>query len=474
MAENSEVLIVGAGPSGLFLSLLLAQRGISCRLIDEKAGPSPYSRALALQARTLEIFDKCGIVEEFLAEGLRVDHLTIHMGKKARKLRLEGIDSPYPFVLFLPQSRTEAILTKYAVPIEWNTRFVGLDGTNAVIERKGTIEKSSPAYIIGCDGAHSKVREALHISFEGVTLPETFFLADVTFEPMFHGPHTLLGPQGLIALLPVQKEPPLLRMIIPGEVPQTVTTQTLNALLAQKGFSSIGTVKAVTWTSHFSIHRKIATHFGKGPLFLVGDAAHIHSPVGGQGMNTGLQDAFNLAWKLALSLRGRSGPALLLSYETERTQIAKKVLRATTLATKMVLILRRIPLIINILQLMHRQVARAISETTLSYKEGFFGKGGGKHISDLMLPDGKRLFDYLRGQYFVFLLFEPAESFRKRIEEGFAPWVKVVTIDTSHKKTSLLIRPDGVIAERFEKWSEEEAWMRLTRYLTPSSPRGTQ
>jgi 2-polyprenyl-6-methoxyphenol hydroxylase-like FAD-dependent oxidoreductase len=317
------ILIVGAGPTGLVMACKLALSGIPFRLIDKLDAPTPQSRALALQARSLDIFAKLGVLAPMLDQGLALDTALLYAnGQEIAKMQFTNVPTPYPFVLVLPQSDTEAILTarleELGGRIERKTELLSLSGhTATLLLPSGEKEMLEATYIIGCDGAHSTVRHALALPFKGAKFPENFYLADVVIPTLSHREiHAFMTPQGILGIIPLPNAHHF-RLITAGSPPDLPNLS----------------ISEVIWASDFSIHRRIVSHFSVGPTFLCGDAAHIHSPAGGQGLNIGIQDAFNLAWKLALVHHGYANTSLLHTYHRERHKVAKHTLFATTLAT---------------------------------------------------------------------------------------------------------------------------------------------
>jgi 2-polyprenyl-6-methoxyphenol hydroxylase-like FAD-dependent oxidoreductase len=350
---DSDVLVVGAGPTGLMLANQLARRGVRALIIDRHAGPSLQTRALGVQARTLEIYSHLGIVERALDLGKRATGANIWTrGRRAARIPLGDIGrdlSPYPFLLILGQDDNERLLgdalRSHDVAVRWNTELVGLvqdaDGVKATLKRPdGTTEDVTAAWIAGCDGAHSTVRQLSGIAFEGAPYEHVFFVADTeatgTMVPdelniylWREGFHLFFPMRGTDHWRLVGILPPHLR-----ERGDLSFEEVIPSVRQQAGPEL--SFKACSWYSTYRIHHRCAARFRDRRCFLLGDAAHIHSPVGAQGMNTGLQDAYNLAWKLALVVSGRAGAALLDSYEAERLPVAKRLLSTTDRAFSLV------------------------------------------------------------------------------------------------------------------------------------------
>ena len=304
-------LIVGAGPTGLTLGCELIKRGLSVRLIEQLPKQTDQSRALALHSRTLEVFEKMGILKEFLNQGIIVRQGNIYFSRK----RVGIIDfsyliAPYPFILVVPQSQTEKILTEHFVKlggkVERNVTLKEISGAKAHLLHAGQKEEIlSPTWIFGCDGAHSAVRHSLNLPFKGAKFSETFALADVEVSTSLphDQAHMFLAPDSDAALFPLP-ENHCYRLIILVQNKDVDLPSGLDLPFFQSHIDRLSPVpveiKKVNWMSLFSIHRRITPKMRVGNTFLLGDACHIHSPFGGQGLNTSVQDAFNLAWKIAL------------------------------------------------------------------------------------------------------------------------------------------------------------------------------
>jgi 2-polyprenyl-6-methoxyphenol hydroxylase-like FAD-dependent oxidoreductase len=340
---QTDVLIVGAGPTGLVLALWLNKLGVRFRIVDHSAAPGETSRALAVHARTLEFHRQIGLADEVVAAGIKIGRITVR--EKARAVgRLPLGDfgaglSPFPFVLALPQDVHERILVARlqaeGVRVERGTDLTSFEstanGVAATLDRDGQTETVAAAYMCGCDGAHSTVRHALGLGFSGGAYPSIFYVADVvgSGEAADGGLNVCMTRDGFCLVLPVRQTGSV-RLI--GIVPREFEAE------AAIGFEDIRpsvdlatglSIGEVNWFSTYRISHRVADHFGFGRVFLLGDACHIHSPAGGQGMNTGIGDAVNLAWKLAAVVQGRAGVTLLDSYEPERIAYARRLVNST-------------------------------------------------------------------------------------------------------------------------------------------------
>jgi 2-polyprenyl-6-methoxyphenol hydroxylase-like FAD-dependent oxidoreductase len=343
---DTDVLIVGAGPTGLMLANQLERRGIPARIIDRHAGPSLQTRALGVQARTLEIYSRLGIVDQALELGKRATgaNMWAH-GRRAARVPVGDIGqdlSPYPFLLILGQEDNERLLgdalRSRGGAIEWNTELVGLtQESDRVITRlkqpDGLIREVAAAWVAGCDGARSAVREMNGIEFQGAPYEDVFFVADTEMTgPMVPDELNIyLWRKGFHLFFPMRGTD---HWRVVGIVPPDLRGRddlTLNEMIPsirQEAGSGL-TFRSCSWFSTYRIHHRRAARFRERRCFLLGDAAHIHSPVGAQGMNTGLQDAYNLGWKLALVASGLADTPLLDSYEEERIPVAQALLSTT-------------------------------------------------------------------------------------------------------------------------------------------------
>jgi 2-polyprenyl-6-methoxyphenol hydroxylase-like FAD-dependent oxidoreductase len=350
---DTDVLVVGAGPTGLMLANQLVRRGVRALIVDRHAGPSLQTRALGVQARTLEIYAHLGIVERALALGKRATGANVWAkGQRAARVPLGDIGrdlSPYPFLLILGQDDNERLLGEAlrdrGTAVQWNTELVDLtQEADRVIARlrqvDGTIRDVTTAWVAGCDGARSAVRELSGIAFEGAPYEHVFFVADTEMAGSMvpdelniylwrDGFHLFFPMRGTDHWRVVGILPPALR-----ERDDLTFDAVIPSIRREAGSGLI--VRGCSWFSTYRIHHRRAARFRDRRCFLLGDAAHIHSPVGAQGMNTGLQDAYNLGWKLALVNSADARDRLLDSYESERIPVARRLLRTTDRAFSLV------------------------------------------------------------------------------------------------------------------------------------------
>lgn len=360
----TDVLVVGAGPVGLALAVELARRGVASRIIDANAGPSTTSRALGTQARTIEMLGFMGVPPGALVPSSRVRAMVIHDGPKqvARVPLLSGRpDRSYDGLLVMAQSDTERVLLERLAAlggaVERSTALVGLAqddrGATATLDAPDGEETVRARFVVGCDGYRSAVRRFLGIPFAGGSYPQAFALADlrVGWDVPRDEARAWFHPAGLFAALPLP-EPGTWRLIadvparapavtpdvhgIAGDGDPTIDLAFFQRLFVERTGNRAATLSDPTWLSAFRISRRMAERYREGRCFIAGDAAHVHSPVGGQGMNTGIQDAANLGWKLALAASGHAAPGLLDTYESERMPIASGVLDGTDLGMRLI------------------------------------------------------------------------------------------------------------------------------------------
>jgi len=349
---DTDVLIVGAGPTGLMLANQLARRGVRTLIIDRHAGPSQQTRALGVQARTLEIYAHLGIAKRALELGKRGTGANVWAdGRKTARLPLGDAGrtvTPYPYILILGQDDNERImgerLREQGHAVQWNTELRALTQhagyvSTTLKQPDGALREIRATWVAGCDGAHSAVRELNGIAFDGAPYEHVFFVADVevTGNMVAEEVNVYLWRQGFHLFFPMRGHDHWRIVgIVPPELRGQANLQFDAVAPSVRGEAGELVFKGCTWFSTYRIHHRSARHLRERRCFLLGDAAHIHSPVGAQGMNTGLQDAYNLAWKLALVVQERADPALLESFEAERLPIAKRLLATTDRAFRLI------------------------------------------------------------------------------------------------------------------------------------------
>jgi 2-polyprenyl-6-methoxyphenol hydroxylase-like FAD-dependent oxidoreductase len=404
-AERTDVpvLIVGAGPTGLVLALWLTKLGVRVRIIDKTAEPGTTSRALAVQARTLEFYRQVEIAHAVVEGGVKIAGVNLWVrGAKAARVPLQNIGesvTPFPFALVFPQDAHERLLIErldgLGIKVERRTELARFEqhreGVRATVKRPdGSEEICEAAYLAGCDGAHSTVREGLGIGFPGGTYSGLFYVADVEAS----GPatdselHADLDESELLLVFPM-KGKGAIRLV--GSVRDAPGSDDRELTFDDVGTRAIEhlklTIAKVNWFSTYRVHHRVAHRFREGRAFLLGDAAHIHSPVGGQGMNTGIGDAVNLAWKIASVLNTSAPNNLLDTYELERIGFARRLVATTdrvfTLVTAQGRIARLVrtrlaPLLVPLLfrlPRIRRLLFRTVSQIGIDYRKSPLSAG---------------------------------------------------------------------------------------------------
>ncbi|KAL4821099.1 FAD binding domain-containing protein [Aspergillus spinulosporus] len=348
MTSNPDVLIIGAGPSGLVTALWLIKQGISIRIIDKAKADVSTSRALAIQARTLELYRQLDIAEEVVASGHKIRATNIWSeGTYRGHIPIGDIGTgltPYPFIHIFSQDQHERLLENrlrsLGVHVERGLEFIGFTENDSSItarlkstDHENDIETCEAAFIVGCDGLHSTVRHAAGIEYDGATYSHSFFVADIEGDgPTFNGEaHVSFNQSEFMLLFPYDDDR---RARISGAIDDETaerkgTNISFEDIAPQISQSFKIQIDKMNWFSTYRSHHRVAASFARGRVFLVGDAAHIHSPVGGQGMNTGIGDAINLAWKLSAVVKKQAGLSLLHSYESERRAFALQLVSTT-------------------------------------------------------------------------------------------------------------------------------------------------
>jgi 2-polyprenyl-6-methoxyphenol hydroxylase-like FAD-dependent oxidoreductase len=406
--KRCDVLIVGAGPTGLALALWLAKLGVAVRIVDKTAGSGTASRALAVQARTLELYRQLDLTDAVLSRGHRVPAVNLWVaGERQARVAFETVGgdlTPYPFLHIFPQDEHERLLIErlrtVGVTVERSTELLGYsENTGGVVARLSGAnrgeERCEASFIAGCDGARSLVRESMGTGFAGGTYRQVFYVADVEASgPALDGElHIDLDEADFLGLFPLAGSGRA-RLIgtVRDERADHADTMRFEDV-SQRAITSLKVrVGQVNWFSTYHIHHRVAPHFRRGRALLLGDAAHIHSPVGGQGMNTGLGDAINLGWKLQAVLAGRAPETLLDSYEIERIHFARRLVATTDRAFTFVTADGRLadvvrtrvaPLVIPRImgfQFAREFLFRTVSQITLNYRGSPLSRGAAGHV----------------------------------------------------------------------------------------------
>lgn len=465
-----DALIVGAGPTGLTLAGALLRRGLRVRLVDSALASTSFSKAIGIQTRTMESFELLGLADAFVAAGLPLDRASFaSAGREIGQVSFASLDSRYPYILTLPQSDTEEILGAWVtrlggqiergVTLETFTQRTDSQPNQAPIvatlrHADGASEQVEAVWLIGCDGAHSRVRHLVGATFRGAAYPGTYALADVRldWERPSDRARIFFHPEGLLAAFPLPGD--RYRLIMDtahgangangsngssaataavaasdASQPPAPTLDEVAAIVRRRTEEGEARLSDPRWLASFRISARSVDHTRFGHVFLVGDAAHIHSPAGGQGMNTGIQDALNLGWKLALVQRGLAHDALLDSYERERHPIAEAViretdtlLRAATLRNPLMRLGRdRVFSLATALPMVERRLVRQIAEVTITYRRSPLTQPGpalasgpysgdfAPEVDGLLTPTGEptRLAALLHGGASLLLTFAP-------------------------------------------------------------------
>ena len=510
--KPTEILIAGAGPTGLVLALWLTRLGVKVRIIDKTAEAGTTSRALAVQARTLEFYHQVGLDEAVIAGGAKIEKISLWAsGHRAAQVALRRIGeglTPYAFALVFPQDAHERLLIQklgeLGVRVERETellRFSQSDTVTATLRRAdGSEEVCEAAYLAGCDGAASTVRGQLGVGFPGGTYSGLFYVADVegTGEPVDDDLHADLEEADFILLFPLKGQ---------GRVRLVGTVRDLPAGdHAKLTFDDVKgkavehlrlNIEKVNWFSTYRVHHRVALRFRDRRAFLLGDAAHIHSPVGGQGMNTGIGDAVNLAWKIAAVLKDAAPANLLDTYEPERIRFARRLVATTdrgfTLVTRRGGIARFVrtrivPLVVPIafrIRAMRQLLFRTVSQTTVNYRESALSEGtagkvrGGDRLPWVDLGSGNDNFAPLTSLEWQVHVYagggrrEVGRGLREMCTELRLP-LHVFEWRQSMRRVGLqqgalyLVRPDGYVAladsgaspQRLRQYFTQRGWRR--------------
>jgi 2-polyprenyl-6-methoxyphenol hydroxylase-like FAD-dependent oxidoreductase len=468
---HTQVLIVGAGPVGLTLACELKRYGVAVRIVDKAPQRTDKSKALVLWSRTLELLDRGGGSEAFIKAGFKVAavNFVATNGNPVGRVSMEAVKTPYPYALMLPQSESERLLEErlnhLGVEIERQVeviRFVdAADGIEAtLLHSDGHEENHEADWIAGCDGAHSTVRHTLGAAFEGETLTSDWLLADVHMKG-YPFPDTEAAvywhQDGAFVIFPIS--PGRYRILAdlpasPSERPPTPTLEQAQAIITRRGPPGLVAFDPI-WLAGFRINGRKVANYRHGRAFLLGDAAHVHSPAGGQGMNTGMQDAFNLAWKLALVIRKTCNEELLNSYSPERSAVGDEVLksaaRLTAVGTIKNHLAQRVRNVIGHLALGLAPVQDAFAETMTEVSVGYIHSPlNGSAVGAEPRP-GRRLAPVEgqpppgAGSTPRFALYADSRAASELIK-GHSELLDPIVRPPIHPGGIWLIRPDGYVA----------------------------
>lgn len=459
-STDTDVLIVGAGPVGLFLATECARRGLRSRIIEANVTQSKHSKALAVFPRTLEILDMAGVVGPFLERANRVTSVAVVAhDKRLAQVRFAPEETPYAFVAMIPQDVTERLLVEQLQSaggaVEYETKFVSAvhedDRVNVDIVAQGRSANLTASYLVGCDGAHSDVRHRLDVAFEGGEYDATFMLADVETNDVLPVDEMQLCPNehGPVAIFPISARRRRVVAVVGQMLGDAPSLELVRKLLAERAPTGIE-ASALHWSSYFRIHHRQAAQMRVGRIFIAGDAAHIHSPFGGQGMNTGLHDIWNLVWKLDLAVRGHAAESLLDSYTAERRPVIKEVIETTDRLTtalgtpsKFAQALRDllIPPVSRMSIFQHALVNR-LSGLAIDYHRSPIIEGTGKRFFDDSLRGGKGI-----GSRFLLVASNSEDAKNKAAALQLAKSLEnIVEVRFGNRDDMALVRPDGYIA----------------------------
>jgi len=440
--STTQVVIIGAGPTGLSMAAQLLRYEIDCIILEKNAGITSLSKAIVLQARTLEIFRELGIADEALKRGQETTHMNLfYKGQKKVDIDLAGLGeglSEFAFALSLEQSKTEKLLAEHLTEkgkqVQWGATLTHFeqhnDGVTVYYTNASGIEQQVQAsYIVGCDGAGSVVRHQLNLPFEGSTEPKLFYVADVVLNSAVINSNTLymyMIKKGFILFFPMEgKGHYRIVGILPDHDSNADTYQfsDIEPVIKREIISPVE-VETLRWFSTYTVHSRKANAFMQNRCFIAGDAAHIHTPAGGQGMNTGIQDAYNLAWKLAYTIRGEVNNEVLKSYDTERSANAKRLLQTTDRMFDIMSGVNRFwnfirlsffPPFLNLLSksnFARKRIFPLLSQIGIAYPDSFLtikssiGKvKAGDRMPYFVFADGKQIFSFIADPVFKLLYF---------------------------------------------------------------------
>ena len=457
---DTDILIVGAGPVGLFLANECARRGLRFRIVESRTSQSEFSKALAIFPRTLEIFDMAGVVGPFLEAANRVTSVAVVThGRTLAHMRFAPEESPYPFIAMVPQDVTERLLVEQlrrrGGAIEYETSFVSADQhddyVSATLDQKGERVELNAAFVVGCDGAHSTVRHLLNLPFEGAQYDSLFMLADIQTNETLPADELQLCPGefGPVAIFPMSATRRRIVAMVEHAEGETPSLELVRQILRQRAPEGIE-ARSLQWSSFFRVHHRQVVTMRVGRMFIAGDAAHIHSPFGGQGMNTGLHDVWNLVWKLDLFLRGRGNDRLLESYSAERGPVIKHVIETTDMLTKVMgtpnkfaQALRNavIPMVSRLAPFQHAFVQR-LSELGIAYRGSPIVEGAGKRYFDDSLRGGAGVLS----RFLLVLGDDAGTSSAEAAKQLAAEFSDVVELRSGPAQNITLVRPDGYVA----------------------------
>ncbi|MBX3581353.1 MAG: FAD-dependent monooxygenase [Rhizobiaceae bacterium] len=487
------LLIVGAGPVGLTLAVEMARYGVPLRIIDKAPARTDKSKAVAVWPRTLELFEGAEVADRLVAAGVKVKAANIGNGReRIAHIRLDGLDTRYQFALMIPQSETERILetrlAELGVTVERSVELTGFRDEGNAVEAEvrhadGTAQTVLIDWIAGCDGAHSVVRHTIGREFRGETVDDHFLLADIRLSSSPMPADELMiwwHQEGIVAFFPLPGD--RIRLIASTEPPadpnSSPTLDEVQKILDRRGPGGM-TAEDPVWMARFRINERKVEDYRAGRAFLAGDAAHIHSPAGGQGMNTGMQDAFNLAWKLALVCQGACREQLLNSYSAERSRIAAEVIAASGKATRLAMLKNPVAQAVRNFVASHmlglspvqHAASEMLSELSIGYPDS---KLTGRHAHGLKGPlPGNRMppkDDSASGHHPRFALF--AAEADTAVLAAFPELLEDRLRAPLDANGIWLVRPDGYVALTAKSDDWPLVYDYLSRLKADGSPAG--
>jgi 2-polyprenyl-6-methoxyphenol hydroxylase-like FAD-dependent oxidoreductase len=493
---KTDVLIVGAGPTGLALAAQFIRYGVNFVIVDQKEGITPYSKAIGVQARTLEIYQQIDLADRLIEQGAVTKGVRLLEGGEVRaEVSLTALGqgmSPFPFLLIVEQGKHEKLLYEFIKShrkdVLWQTALTdfshddsGVEGN--IVDHRGEKQAVQARYLVACDGSKSLVRRKLGLTFEGSTLERLFYVADVQIKWEFS--HDMLAAflakDRSTAFFPMRGDDhyrivgvfPDDSKLREGEVLyEEIERQILEDTQLQLD------IYKVNWFSTYKVHSRRVNKFNEGRCFLAGDAAHIHSPAGAQGMNTGIQDGYNLAWKLALVLRGEANAKILDTYNEERVEVAKRLLETTDRMFDLLVnpawllsftrryIFPRVANLLVGLDSVNQFIFPLISQTGITYRDRSLSIDTGEEFAvkagdrmPYLTIDGEGVYDWIHAPAFHLLSFthdvEALEETRESIEQELPNTVdyhifpltqQVAEIFGTDNAFNILLRPDNYIA----------------------------
>ncbi|MFP5264156.1 MAG: FAD-dependent monooxygenase [Blastocatellia bacterium] len=504
---KTDVVIIGGGPTGLSLACQFVRYGVDFVIVEKNEGVTPYSKAIGVHARTLEIYEQIGLAEKAIEEGTIAGKVRMLAGGEVRgEMDLSDIGeglSPYPFVLMLEQSKNERLLLEYLrgrrKEVLWETELETFSqngsGVTAQVKTAGGASKTIEArYLVGCDGAKSLTRKALGLEFSGSTFERMFYVADaqVDWSLSHDALHVCFSKNSFVLFFPLKGEK---RYRVVGVFPEEfakdegdVLYEEIERRVKEEAKLELD-LHDVEWFSTYKVHTRHVGRFSAGKCFLAGDSAHIHSPAGAQGMNTGIQDGYNLAWKMALVSKRKLDEKLLETYNEERLENAKRLLQTTDRMFQFAAgsewfleflrtnVLPSVAKYILSFDAVKKFIFPLVSQIGINYRHGSLSRHEGDENFQVKAGDrmpyfmaaGESIYDKLRQPKFHLLAFSDGQSdhqgLKTDLEQEYGSWVdfsvirlrpQVAEIFGTGQPFSLLLRPDNHIGFISPKTDLEE------------------